>query len=106
MRLIAHDALTAARRILGGVQTADTLARAGHHEQSRALLSQLASEAMAELPVIDGVLAAQTEAAKGLDRAQWTPSGCIPLRERPEPHLTAANDEHGISPEQPASPVA
>jgi len=102
MRLLAHDALTAARRILGGVQTADTLARAGHHEQSRALLSQMASEAMAEIPVIDGVLAAQTQAAEGLNLTQWTPQGPIPLRRKAAEQPDAANDHETRLPSEHA----
>lgn len=90
--MLSHDALIVARRIFGGIQTADQLARTGHEAQSRALLTQLASEAAAELPVIDGVLAAQKQAAERLDGSEWTPFGALPLRERPEPHPAAAND--------------
>lgn len=101
MRMISHDVLIVARRILGGIQTADGLARAGHEAQSRALLTQLASEAAAELPVIDGVLAAQKQATEASDLTQWTPDGPLPLRPKAEPHLTAAND-HAVPSSAPA----
>lgn len=106
MRMISHDALTVARRILGGVQTADALARAGHEAQSRALLTRLASEAAAELPVIDGVLAAQKQAAEVCDLTQWTPGGPVPLRRKATEHPHAANDHSLPSSEQPGGTVA
>lgn len=105
MRMLAHDALTVARRILRDVIAADALTRSGHEAKGRAMLARLASEASAELPVIDGVLAAQTQAAEACHLTQLTPFGRLPLRERPEPHLHPANDQ-GPASEQPASPVA
>lgn len=53
MRPLAHDALTVARRILVGIRAADALASHGDQSGCRRLLSTLASQAEAELLVID-----------------------------------------------------
>lgn len=108
MRPLAHDALTAARRIYAGIRAADALATLGDDAGSRQLLATLASQAASELPVLDGVLAAQAKAAEDMDRAQgasWSPWGRIPVRPKPEPHPDAANDEHPTTPEKPGDTV-
>lgn len=107
MRPLAHDALTVARRILVGIRAADALASHGDQSGCRRLLSTLASQAEAELPVIDGVLAAQAKAAADMDLAQWTPGCRIPLRPRKAAeHPAPANDEHPTTPEKPSDTVA
>lgn len=92
MRLIAHDALTVSRRVFADLAKADALFRIGHDAQGRALVSELAAIAASELPVIDGVLKAQVQAAEGLDLTQWAPRGSIPLRLKAEKHPNACND--------------
>lgn len=109
--MLSHSALTVAARLLEGVVSAEALIRRGDETQGRALLARLASEVMAELPVIRGVLAAQTDAAERGQLAQWTPKGPLPLRERPEKHAhaahpVAANENHLTTPEQPGGNLA
>jgi hypothetical protein len=94
MRMLSHDALTAALRVYELVERARLHLGSGHEAQLRSAVSEAASIVMAEKSVLKGVLAAQANAAKDLDRAQWTPNGRLPLRERPEEYPHPANDEH------------
>lgn len=104
MRMLSHDALTHALRVYDLVERARMHIGPGHEAKLRSLVMEASAIVTAEKPILRGVLAAQTKAAEACDLTQWTPSGPIPLRRRPEPHLTAANDEHP-TPSEPASPV-
>jgi len=106
MRMLSHDALTHALRVYELVERARMHIGPGDEAKLRAAVMEASAIVTAEKAILKGVLAAQTKAAQDLDRAQWTPGCRLPLRERAQPHLTAANDEHGLSPEQPASPFA
>lgn len=50
--------------------------------------------------------ALQRQAAEVRDLTQWSPQGRIPLRRKAAPNLTAANDEHPATSEQPGGTVA
>jgi hypothetical protein len=102
MRMLSHDVLTEAGRVYDLIERARMHVRAGDEAKLRALVCEAASIVAEQKPLLRGVLAAQAQAAKHLDRAQWTPGCRLPLRERPEPHLHAANDEHPATSEQPA----
>lgn len=106
MSMLSHDALIVARQVYGRIRVANQLTIRGDHEKARAVLAEIASIVEAQIPVIDHVIAAQTKAAEALDLTQHTPFGRLPLRERPAPNLTAANDEHPTTSEQPGGTVA
>lgn len=102
MRLIAHDALTVARRVYGEIIRAAALSRGGNEPNVRAILAELDSIVSAELPVLNGVLAAQTQAAESLNLTQWTPQGPIPLRRKAAEQPDAANDHETRLPSEHA----
>lgn len=104
--MIAHDALVVARRVYGLAQTADLCARNGDEAKARVLLSELASVAAAQLPLLDLVIAAQEKAAEALNLKQWTPHGPVPLACRAEKQPDAANDKHPCTPSEPGETLA
>jgi len=94
MRMLSHDVLTNAVRVYELIQLAAQDVRSGNEAQARARLLRADSLVTSELPLLKGVLAAQTKAAEDLDLTQHTPFGRLPLRPRPEPQLHAPNDNH------------
>lgn len=105
MRMLAHDALVHSLRVFGLVQKAAAHSRSGDHAKARAALDRADAIVVAELPVLKGVIAAQTQAAEGLNLKEWTLWGQLPCRGQPQEHLHAAND-HVAPPEQPTPTVA
>lgn len=105
MRMISHDALTVSARVYRDLIKAGALFGIGHDAQGRALISELAATAASELPVIDGILAAQKKAAQALDTTQWSPWGQIPDGRKAAEHLNPAND-HASAPEKPGETIA
>jgi len=105
--MIAHDALVVARRVYRLVLTADHCARDGDEARARALLSELASVAAAQLPLLDLVIAAQEKAAGRASLTQWTTAGPIPLKRRAAEYLNPANDHpHPVTPSLPGDTLA
>jgi len=105
--MIAHDALVVARRVYRLALTADHCARDGDEARARVLLSELASVAAAQLPLLDLVIAAQEKAARGLVLTQRTISGPVPLGHRAAEYLNPANDHpHTVTPSLPGDTLA
>jgi hypothetical protein len=102
--MITHDALVVARRVYRLAMTADHCARDGDEARARVLLSELASVAAAQLPLLDLVIAAQE---KGLILTQRTVSGPASLGHRAAEYLNPANDHpNPVTPSQPGNTLA
>lgn len=104
MRMLGHEALLNARQAYQCIALIAADFAGGDEARGRKALAMLALEAASELPVLNGVIWAQEQAAKGLDLPQ-RPMRVLCAIGVPQPHSDPANP-HVAAPEQPAPSIA
>lgn len=103
--MLARESLKVSARFMEDVIRVQALTVLGHHAQSRALFDQLVRRAEADLPVLRGVIS-QLDAADGPDAPKRGFTDRFGRVCPPRPDLHATNDDHPVTPELPATPVA
>ena len=104
MRMLGHEALLNARQAYSCIALIAADFAGGDEARGRQALAMLAAEAAAELPVVDRVIWAQEQAAKGLDLPQ-RPMRVLCAIGVPQPNPDPANP-HASTPEQPTQTIA
>lgn len=103
-RLLSHEALIAARDVYRRIIQASSIER--RQSQVICLPAEVASFAAEQLPIVEGVIRAQEEAAQALDLAKRPRLVCGAFANVPAPHPDAANPQSPTSDHQPGPTVA
>lgn len=106
MRLLAHDALTAALNVYDRVLAISDQIRRGDTALAKTGFAELDSIVVRERPVIEGVIRSQVKAAEVLNLSQGPLNRLLCVSGKPAEQPDAPNDNHALAPSEPSGTVA